>query len=165
MNLTQPQLVTLKANINAEIDPTFVGYRSTGQTGAMANWYNVDSSFIVYKPRVPTLDIGAAVNYVAVEAMVASSQNALSLFYTMNPSDFAPTRSDQRSYLANTFSGALGGQGQASRDALEALYRRPALRGEKVYVTGTGTTVAPGALDATANGQMTNQNILDALAA
>jgi hypothetical protein len=164
MELSPTQLQTLADDIVAETDPEFVGYRDSGQTGAMANWYNEDSAFIVYKPSESTFEIGEVVSYVAVEAMTDANLNNLNTFYDMNPATFAPIRADQRSYLANTFSGALGGAGQASRDALEALYRRPALKGEELYCTGTGTTLAPGALDATATGQVTNDNILAALA-
>ena len=165
MNLTQPQLVLLKTNINAETDPTFVNYRTTGQTGAMADWYNVGSAFIVFKPTEATTGIGDVVNYVAVAALTTANIEKLNLFYTLQPQNFEPINADQRQYLADVFSGALGGQGQATRDALDALYRRAALRGEKIYCTGTGTTTVPGSLNSTANGQMTNQNILDALAA
>ena len=66
--------------------------------------------------------------------------------------------------MADAYSGALGGEGANTRAALDALYRRLALRGEQIYCTGTGTTVAPGALNATAYGDMTAQNVQDALA-
>lgn len=41
---TSAQLATLKAAILANTDPTFVGYRTAGATGAMANWYNLTAS-------------------------------------------------------------------------------------------------------------------------
>jgi hypothetical protein len=164
MELTVPQLQILKGDINTNPDPEFAAYRDTGSTGGMAEWYNVNSTFIVYKPTELTTAIGDVVSYVAVAALVDSNVNQLNLFYTMQPQNFEPNHADQRDYLADIFSGALGGAGQATRDALEILYRRPALKGEKLYCTGTGTTVAPGALNSTAQGQMTNQNIIDALA-
>ena len=40
MALTPQQLPTLKAAIAAETDSTFVSYRDSGATGAMADWYN-----------------------------------------------------------------------------------------------------------------------------
>lgn len=175
MILTTAQLQTLKAAINAETDPTFVAYRNAGSTGQMAEWYNVDSSFIVFKPSCPTQNIGDVVNYVAVAALTDANVNKLNLFYTLQPQNFEPNKSDQRTYLADVFSGALGGQGQATRDALDALYRRPAWRGEKLYCTGTGTTAAPGELGpvvtnnsgtvSSPQGAVTNQNVIDALAA
>jgi hypothetical protein len=164
MQLTTAQLQTLKTDINANTDPEFVAYRNAGNAGQMAAWYNVDSTFIVYKPTEVTTDIGDVISYVAVAALTDANVNKLNLFYTTQPSNFEPAHADQRQYLADVFSGALGGAGQATRDALEALYRRPALRGEKLYCTGTGTTVAPGALNVTAQGDITTQNVLDAQA-
>jgi len=164
MNLTNAQLDTLKAAINANTDPQFVIYRQNGQNTQMAAWYNVDSTFIVFKSTEQTLQIGNVANYVAVAALTDIKKNQLTTFYVLNPSTFGPSRQDQRDYLADTFSGALGGQGQATRDALDALYRRPALKGEQLYCTGTGTTATPGALNATAFGQMTDVNIQQALA-
>jgi hypothetical protein len=164
MQLTTAQLQILKGDINTNPDPTFAAYRAAGNAGQMAEWYNVDSTFIVYKPTEPTTSIGDVVNYVAVAALTDANVNKLNLFYTLNPSQFEPARSDERQYLADVFSGALGGAGQATRDALDALYRRAALKGEKLYCTGVGTTLTPGDLNATAQGQITTQNILDAQA-
>jgi hypothetical protein len=55
MTLTTAQYQTLKTAINAETDPTFVGYRQTGQTGAMANWYNLAAvpAFAVWRTDAP----------------------------------------------------------------------------------------------------------------
>ena len=164
MELTPAQLQVLKTSINSIADPTFVQWRNAGNYGQMADWYNVDSTFIVYKTSESTFEIGAVVSYTAVAALTADNRDKVLDFYSLNPTEFQPSRSDQRQYLADAFSGALGGQGQASRDALEALYRRPALRGEQLYCTGTGTTLAPGALNASAYGDMTAQNVQDALA-
>lgn len=38
--LSSSQLQTLKSAITAETDPTFVGYRTSGSVGLMAQWYN-----------------------------------------------------------------------------------------------------------------------------
>jgi hypothetical protein len=78
--------------------------------------------------------------------MTDANRSRITTFYTMNPVQFDPSRSDVRSYWANTFSGALGGQGQATRDALEALWRRLASRAEKALATGTGSTATPASL-------------------
>ena len=145
MALTEAQLPALKAAIQAETDPEFVGYRTAGATGAMAQWLNEASTFIVWRASVATSEVGKAVNYIAVEAMTDANRNRINTFYGMNPQSFEP-RADVRTYWDNTFSGALGGQGQATRDALAALWRRAATRGEKIYATGTGTTASPGTL-------------------
>lgn len=100
-------------------------------------------AFIVWKTRVTTEEVGNAVNYVAVEAMTDANRGRITTFYAMNAVDFDPSRSDIRSYWSNTFSGALGGQGQTTRDALDALWRRGATVVEKVLATGTGSAASP----------------------
>lgn len=146
MALTQAQLPTLRAAILAETGPTFVAYREAGAVGAMAAFYNEASAFVVYKSSIQTAEVGKTVNYDAVAAMTATNLARIDTFQVLNPESFDPSRSDIRSYFANTFSGALGGQGEATRTALEALWRRFAKRGERLLATGTGTTLAPGAL-------------------
>ena len=162
MELTTPQLQVLKTDILAQ--PTLVDFVNTGNVGQIAAWYNVDSTFIVYKQSESTQQIGAVTNYLANAALTADNRDKINFFYLLTPPDFNPSKSDQRTYLADAYSGALGGEGANTRAALDALYRRPALKGEKLYSTGTGTTVAPGALNATANGDITEDNVADALA-
>ena len=160
MALTPAQRTTLAAHIRANTDPAVVTALSTRNDTKLAELYNSASSFIVWKKSIPTSDVGVTVNYIAVEAMTDANRTRITTFYAMNPVSFAP-RSDIRSFWANTFSGALGGEGQNTRDALEALWRRAALLVEKVFATGTGTTVAPG--DLTFEGTATIEDIGRAL--
>lgn len=162
MELTLSQLQTLKTAILAETDPNFVFARDNGQTGVMADFYNQPSTFVVYKSSETVAAVGQAVNYVAFEALTTANLEKINTFTRLNMNTFLPSRADVRSFWANVFSGALGGQGQATRDALEALWRRFAKRGERLYATGTGTTLAPGAL--ALEGNVTDQNISAALA-
>ena len=157
MQLTTAQLQTLKTAILAETDPAFVTARTNGQTSLMSDFYNTDSTFVVYKTSETLAAIGKTINYVAFEALVTSNLEKLNTFQALNPVSITPTRLDVRTFFANVFSGALGGQGQATRDALEALWRRFATKGEKLYATGTGTTLAPGAL--VFEGSITDANI------
>ena len=160
MNLTTSQLQTLKADIVAQTDPTFVTYRQQGATGAMADWYNQSSTFVVYKAIILMADVGKVINYDAVGALTTANTSRIQTFQQLNPISFKPT-ADVRSFWDNTFSGALAGQGQATRDALVALWKRFALRGERLYATGTGTDATPGTLGL--EGTITNINIVDAL--
>ena len=162
MSLTTAQLQTLKTAILAETNPEFVGYRNAGDNAGMASWYNVPSSAIVWRSRVPTTEIGLTVNYVAVAAMTTANLDRIKTFITLNPVNFDPGRSDIRTYMSDTFSGALGGQGQATRDALDAMYRRAATRGEALYDTGTGTTVSPATLGY--EGSIATDDVREALA-
>lgn len=144
-NLSTAQLQTLKAAIAAETAATFVTYRTNGQTDLMAGWYNQPSTFVVYKNSVPTSALGYTINYVALAAVTSGNLTQLQLFLQLNPLSFPPT-ADIRAFFNTTFSGALGGQGQATRDALVALWKRFATRCEKLYATGTGSDASPGAL-------------------
>lgn len=162
--LTTAQLQTLRTAILAETDPAFVQYRNNGQTTLMAGWFNeaANPAFIVWRRSVNTNEVGNAVNYIAVEAMTDANRGRITTFYAMNPVSFEP-RADIRTYWENTFSGALGGQGQATRDALAALWRRTATRGERLFATGTGTTLSPGAL--VFEGSINDTHISQALSA
>ena len=160
MALTAAQRTTLAAHIRANTDPAVVAALSTRNDTKMQELYNAPSSFIVWKKSIPTSDVGVTVNYIAVEAMTDANRTRITTFYAMNPVSFAP-RSDIRSFWANTFSGALGGEGQNTRDALEALWRRQAKLAERVFVTGTGTTLAPG--DLTWEGDVSVEDIGRAL--
>jgi hypothetical protein len=145
--LTTAQLQALKAAIDA--DPVLSAQPNTNVgNSVIAQTLNAPAlpEFIVWRNSVTTDEVGNAVNYVAVEAMTDANRNRINTFYTMNPSSFSPVRSDVRSYWDNTFSGALGGQGAATRAALDALWRRAANGVEKILATGTGTTVSPAVL-------------------
>lgn len=160
MNLTTAQETTLAAHIRANTTPAVVAALAIRNDVELARLYNLPSAFIVWRKSVQTSEVGNAVNYIAVEAMTDANRGRITTFYTMNPQSFVP-RSDIRSYWANTFSGALGGQGQATRDALEALWRRAASLAESIFATGTGTTVAPG--DAFFEGTLSHEDVSLAL--
>lgn len=147
MALTSPQLATLKAYINSVPARAALPNDSDSALQIAAS-LNAPASpaWVVWRSSVPTLDIGRAVNYVAVAAMTTANLDRVRLFCEMNPSSFDPSRSDIRTFMSDTFSGALGGQGQASRDALDALYRRNATLIEKVLSSGTGSTASPATL-------------------
>ena len=68
-----------------------------------------------------TEEIGKTVSYVAVAAMTTANLDRVRSFHTLNPEEFDPSRLDVRTFWADTFSGALGGEGANTRAALEAL--------------------------------------------
>jgi hypothetical protein len=145
MSLTPAQLQTLGAYIASM--PAWAALPNDSDAAFfIAGELNKDTAFIVYKASEQTDKIGRAVSYVAIEALTTANLEKINTFYGMNPSQFQPAKADVRSFWTNVLSGALGGAGQASRDAMDALYRRPARDVERIYATGTGTTVSPGAL-------------------
>lgn len=145
MNPTQ--IAQLRTALLADTDPEVVASVAARNDTETARLYNLPGTFIVYKSSVPTSDIGKTINYVAFEAMTDLSRSKLDGFTSLNPISFPPSKADIRAFFANIFSGALGGEGQATRDALEALWRRPLTKAEKACeASGTGTAATPGAV-------------------
>jgi hypothetical protein len=144
MSFSPQQLQTLKAF--AQAVPEAAGYIAAGNDSALTGWFNTETAFVVWKKAVMTADVGKTVNYDAVAAMTTGNISRINNFYVMNPISFDASRLDIRNFWTNTFSGALDGQGQATRDALEALWRRVTNRAEQALSTGTGTTNAPATL-------------------
>jgi hypothetical protein len=145
MSLTPAQLPTLKAAILAETDPAFVTARQQGAVGEMAAFYNQPSTFVVRRSSVMSSEIGPALNYVAVSNLTTANRDRMTTFVMLNSESFAAT-ADIESYWETTFGGTLGGEGANTRAALQNLWRRFAKRGERLFATGTGTTLSPGAL-------------------
>ena len=144
MALTTAQLQTLQTYIESNPAWTSLPNTNAGNSviGAELNAVAVPD-FIVWRRAIPTLEIGQVISYVALAAMTTANLDRVKTFQQLNPTTFEGGRSDIRTYMSDTFSGALGGQGQATRDALEATYRRKALLVEKVLATGTGSTASP----------------------
>jgi hypothetical protein len=161
--MTPEQLLVLKAGILAETDPAFVALRQANDETGMVNWYNADSAFVVRRSSVLSSAIGPVLNYVAVSSLTTANRDRATTFVLLNPVSFIPT-ADIESYWDTTFGGALGGQGENTRAALQALWRRTVNRVELLFCTGTGTQVSPGALG-TFEGTIRAQDISDALRA
>lgn len=155
--LTTEQLTTLAAAIAAETDPEFVEYREQGATGAMAEWFNQPSTFIVWKTSVHKNDVGKAFVASALAAITAGNNDKLANFAAWNET-VNPSRADQRQFFDDVFSVAAGA---STRAALLALWKRPALKGEKIYATGTGTDGTPGLL--VYEGNISNNDVVNAL--
>lgn len=160
MQLTTAQLQTLKTSINANTDPTFVGYRNSGNAGAMAGWYNVNSTFVVWKWSVTIIQTGEAFNGTEWAGKTSADIERLTCVATYL-SQYNPSDDDIRAMFNDIWSGAGG---TITRANLLALWKRFALKGEQLYCTGTGTDAVPGTLNATAQGDISTQNILDAQA-
>jgi len=159
MDLNTAQLQTLKAAINAETNGAFVTYRNTGQTGAMADWYNVASNTDAWNSSVDKTQLNAVSTYTNYDTVVAGKRDAWSLFLGSAPQDMSQGK------LRNTVTDVWGPVVAASvgEEILKGC-RRKSTRGENVY---GGTVASTGTVSATklaVEGSMTNQNILDALA-
>ena len=140
--LTTAQQTALNTAIEAETNPEFVGWRNEGALGLMTEFMNSPSTFIVWKTSVPKNEVGKAFQSTALAAITSGNNEKLANFAAWNEV-VDPSRADQRGFFNDVFSVAAGASTRAS---LDALWRRPATRAERVFATGTGTTAAPGTL-------------------
>lgn len=158
MTLTTAQYQTLKANIAAETDPTFVGFRTAGATGAMADWYNqAHATYIVWRSTVSLEEVVSTVDGVELVGLTSiklAAYQCLLLAGFVNPSKL-----NVRNAFDQVFSAAGGA---TTRPLLLALWKRSATRGEKVFATGTGSSASPGSL--VFEGAISNDDIVRAQA-
>jgi hypothetical protein len=146
MSLQLAQYAALKSYI--QNDATLNAFPNTPDGNfEVARLLNLDAApaFVVWKSSIPTSALSTTLSYVAIGALTTNNQQQLQIFIQLNPQNFNPSL-DARSFFTTTFAGALAGGGQATRDALDALYRRNCSVIEKIYATGTGTTVSPATL-------------------
>jgi hypothetical protein len=159
MILTTAQLTTLKNAINAETDPTFVGYRNANNDDGMASFYNVlaSPSFTVWKSFVTITDTGK--QFVGTEwaGMTSANHTRLQTVSQWLNAGYSPALADIRAMFDDIWSGAGGTQ---TRAKYLAFWKRFATRGEKLYATGTGSDAVPATL--VCEGDITSQNISDA---
>lgn len=73
-----------------------------------------------------------------------------------------PSKSNVRQAFADIFSGS-GVSAVANRAHMTGVSRRRATVGEKIFATGTGTTGSPGTMAIGCEGDVTVQNVVDAL--
>lgn len=148
--MTPQQLQTLKAAILAETDPAFVELRSSGATGAMAEFYNQPASpaFYVGKTSLSRHDIltatsddGTTFSW-AGGAYITRSQGERDAFREMfnSTGTVNPSLASIVAAFNDIFSGA-GGAG--NRTHITAMSRRAASRVEKLFATGVGSKASP----------------------
>ena len=142
MQLTPAQSTTLKNAIAAETDAGFVAARTAGNENAMAAFYNAAASptFIVWKPRVTVTETGVVFNGTEWAGMSSLNHTRLQTMAQYLPI-YNPALPDIRAMFNDIWSGAGG---TLTRPAMLALWKRSALRIEKLFATGTGTDALPG---------------------
>lgn len=76
MALSTSQLTALKAAILAETDPTFVGYRTNGQTDLMRDWLNANKSPATkcWRTDVPAQDSDEATPWTAFDSITPAGK-------------------------------------------------------------------------------------------
>ena len=156
--LTPAQLLTIKADITANADLNAQPLTLDGAF-AIAAMYNTAASpaWIVWKRNVPINDVGKAFNGAELAGMTTGNQTRLQTLALYLADGVNPTLADNRAFFDDVFSGAGGTNTRAN---LLVLWKRPALRIEKLFSTGTGTTASPATL--TVEGSVSLEDIVAA---
>lgn len=164
MSLTPAQIAVLKAAITAEIDPTFVALRQAGATGAMTEWYNAPSTYVVWRSTTQAADIFDAIvwaNLTPADTPDGTAQwqnrslacqgkqfNIQTLLAGREAigSGKPNVRAGLQDALTNVPAGAAGANIAAGWATVRVAMQRAANRAEKLYATGLGTAATPGVL-------------------
>ncbi|MBK7356392.1 hypothetical protein [Propionivibrio sp.] len=136
--ITSTQAATLKAL--AQADTTALGYMTNAEDAALAAWFNVPTTFVVYRSQLPTdlsrmaILVGAS----QLDNLTVGKRDALLWLCSesLNPND-----PNVRQAISD-----LCGSQNTLKNSLLASLKRFATRAEKALATGTGTDADPGTL-------------------
>lgn len=147
MPLTSAQKTTLKNDIAANtatiggVQIKDIPNNSDGNF-IIAGWYSGQASpdFTVWKTNVSVSDIGKKFNGTELAGLTTANIERLTCIALYSSGGVNPSLADQRAFFDDVFSGAGGA---VTRPALLALWKRFALRIEKLLSTGTGSDGSP----------------------
>jgi hypothetical protein len=145
--LTNAQLLTLKAAIEAESDPTFLQAIADGNTPFVANWFNQASNpaFVVWRTSVTQDEIMQnGFDWTRVDNLSVGKSRIWEWLFSNEARSFNPSKLNVRAGIDAVWVGTAADLAQ--RAAVYVHCKRPATRGEKLYATGTGTDAVPGTL-------------------
>lgn len=158
MILDATQLSTLKAAILAENNATFVTFRDSGATGAMAAWYNGDSNTDAWRTLVTPLQSDDAPDYSTFDALAAGKRDSWALFLGFTR-DY--TRNKVRKWITDVWGNATAA---SNAETILLAGVEKAKRGEVVFGSTNATTGTVTGIKRNLIGTITNENIVSALA-
>ena len=159
--MTPEQLTTLKAAVLAETDPEFVGYRTSGATGAMANWYNVTAAPAVkaWRTSVPPEDSDESTPWPAFDALSAGKRESWNIAFMRFARDYS--RGPVRKWITDVWGNASVDSNAAS---ILLAGQRSITRGEAVLGGNTqASTNTVSALKLAWEGTVRNEDIVQAI--
>ena len=157
MSLTDAQLATLKAHIQANTDPVVVAALAAGDTNVIAAEYNKDSATYVWRSSVSPDEYRGAMVWTEVDTLNAGNARIWEWVTNYFTGNLDASDANVRQGIADAF-----GAGTTTRANLLALGKRLASIYESVFATGTGTEAAPAT--AVVEGNVSPKTIAEALA-
>jgi hypothetical protein len=142
--MTPAQTAAIKADILANADLNVFPNTLDGAFG-IAELYRLNASpaVTVWKTNETVDTVGKVIVATSLAALVTADSTRLGVIVALNPGGFNPSRPDQRTFFDDVFSAVAGAP---TRTALLALWKRLALRIEKLMATGTGSDASPATL-------------------
>lgn len=140
-HLSHAQLLTLKAAIQNETDPTFVGYRNANDRSSMAAWFNLASTTTVWRTAVSKRNImaSAAFDWTRVDNLSVGKARIWDQMFSIG--DIDASQANIRAGIDATWVGTAADL--AVRAAVYVQCKRFASRFEKLYAVGTGSDASP----------------------
>lgn len=143
MPLTTEQIATLRSSILAATDQATVDALAARNTAALADIYNLDASpaFVVWRTTLEPAEYREGVVWTEVDALTAGKARIWEWLTQSATAPLEPHKNNVRQGLADAWASST-----TTRANLLAMAKRGASRVERLFVTGTGTTAAPGLL-------------------
>lgn len=142
MAMTDEQMQTMAAHIRANTDPVVVAALPLRNDGTIADWYNADSTFVVWRSALTPEQARTAIiggdGLAQLDNLTAGKRDSLIWAFS---GDTDPANSAQRAAIEN-----LCGTQNTLKAAILAAQKRLATKAERVFATGTGTSGSPGLL-------------------
>lgn len=139
--LTTDQRLILKTDILANTDPQVIVWRAEGSLGQIVEWYNLPSTFIVWRTSVG-IDEVMSNGFVWTEVDALAAGKARIWAWMAQLGVINPSKANVRQGIRDAFEVAAPN----TLSGIQPHLKRAAKRGEKLFATGTGTTATPGAL-------------------
>lgn len=158
--LTKAQIQTLKAAILAETDAEFVALRSSGATGAMAEWLNVEKTPAAkaWRTNVDPRDSDEATPWTNFDTItVAAKRDSYLHAFMRYPRDYS--KGAVRKWITDIWGNATVGSN--AEVILTAAGLRNITRAESILGgTATATTNTVTALKLSWEGRLSNEDVV-----
>lgn len=160
MAMTEAERTVLAAHIRANTDPDVVAALAIRNDTELTRLYNLDSSFIVWRPDTQVVDIEQnGFSWASIDEVPATKWRIWERLTAYGVIDFS--KQNVRQGLVDFAKNAAGNVIPALRDSILPYAKRPATVAESAFVTGTGTDENPG--DLVWKGSVTTEDVGRAL--
>ena len=144
MALTSDQAATFKTALFAETDTTLVSLRTNGQTTLIRDWYNAPDplGYIIWRNSV-TMDeiMQNGMDWTRVDNLSVGKARIWEWLFNNQQRSCNPSKQNVRDGIDATWVGTAADL--AVRAAVYVHCKKTASRIDKLFATGTGTTLSP----------------------